>query len=70
MTQTTLIGIDVVPIIFGDTLDAAVEFVKKNPPSFINVAHPMEGLVGRPKVELRDRRGKRVIVKVKARDFE
>jgi hypothetical protein len=30
----------------------------------------MEGIVGRPIVELKDRMGKRVIVKVKVRDYE
>lgn len=30
---------------------------------------PMEGVVARPAVELKNRRGGRVIVKIKARDF-
>lgn len=30
----------------------------------------MEGLVGRPAVELNDRMGRRVITKIKAVDFE
>ena len=30
----------------------------------------MEGLVGRPAIELYDRFGNRVIVKIKVRDFE
>ena len=30
----------------------------------------LEGLVGRPKVEMRDRCGKRVIVKIKWEDFK
>ena len=62
-------NIDVVPIIFTGTLAEAIAFVKKHPKSTIGNEHDMEGLVGRPEIELKDRRGKRVIVKVKARDF-
>ena len=63
-------GIDMVPFILSGTINEAVHYVKGKPLSHINEAHPMEGLVGRPKIELRDRLGRRVIVKVKARDFE
>lgn len=63
-------GIDMVPFVLSGTIDEAVRYVKGKPLSHINEAHSMEGLVGRPEVELRDRLGKRVIVKVKARDFE
>lgn len=62
-------GIDVVPIIFEGTIQEGVDFVKTNPKSTIGTAM-MEGLVGRPKVELRDRCGKRVIVKIKVNDFK
>ena len=62
-------GIDVVPIIFEGTIQEGVDFVKTNPKSTIGTAD-MEGLVGRPKVEMRDRCGKRVIVKIKVKDFE
>jgi hypothetical protein len=62
-------GIDVVPIIFEGTIQEGVDFVKTNPKSTIGTA-VMEGLVGRPKVELRDRCGKRVIVKIKVKDFK
>lgn len=61
-------GIRVVPIIFRGTIDDAVRFVKSKPMSTIGTA-PMEGVVGRPHVELRDRMGKRLIVKVKTKDF-
>ncbi len=64
----TSLGIDVVPIIFRGTIDEAVEFVKSKPQSSIGTA-PMEGLVGRPEVEVRDRTGNRLIVKIKACDF-
>lgn len=62
-------GIDVVPIIFEGTLLEGVDFVKTKPMSTIGKA-PMEGVVARPVVELLDRRGRRVIVKIKVRDFE
>lgn len=62
-------GIDVVPIIFEGTIQEGVDFVKTNPDSTMGTAK-MEGLVGRPKVEMRDRCGKRVIVKIKWEDFK
>lgn len=62
-------GIRVVPVVFIGTIDEAVDVIKQKPMSTIGTA-PMEGLVGRPCVEIRDRQGRRVIVKVKARDFE
>ena len=61
-------GLDIVPIIMEGTIEEAVEFVKTKPMSTIGTAL-MEGLVGRPKTELRDRSGKRVIVKIKVKDF-
>ena len=61
-------GIRVVPVVFIGTIDEAVDVIKQKPMSTIGKA-PMEGLVGRPCVELRDRMGRRLIVKVKARDF-
>lgn len=62
-------GIDVVPIVLIGTLQDAVDFVKTHPKSTIGTAN-MEGIVGRPTVELKDRMGKRLIVKVKVKDFE
>ena len=62
-------GIDIVPIIFEGTIQEGVDFVKTHPDSTIGTAK-MEGLVGRPKVEMRDRCGKRVIVKIKWEDFK
>ena len=61
-------GIDVVPVILGGTLDEAVSFVKKKSKSTIGSAD-MEGLVCRPAVDLLDRFGRRIIVKIKACDF-
>ena len=62
-------GIDIVPIIFEGTIQEGVDFVKTHPDSTIGIAK-MEGLVGRPKIEMRDRCGKRVIVKIKWEDFK
>ena len=62
-------GIDIVPIIFEGTIQEGVDFVKTHPKSTIGTAF-MEGLVGCPKVEMRDRCGKRIIVKIKWEDFK
>ena len=62
-------NLEIVPILFEGTLDDGVKYVKTKPMSTIGNA-PMEGLVARPKVELQDRCGNRVIVKIKVKDFE
>lgn len=62
-------GVAVVPIVLTGTIDEAIEFVKGHPDSTIGTAK-MEGVVGRPAVEVRDRRGKRMIVKIKYNDFK
>lgn len=62
-------NIEIVPIILRGTIAEGVEFVKTNPQSTIGVAL-MEGLVGRPAVEIHDRCRNRIIVKIKARDFK
>lgn len=62
-------GLEVVPIIFEGTIEEAVAFVKRRPKSTIGKAL-MEGLVGRPSVELYDGHGKRIIVKIKVCDFK
>ena len=64
----TAFGIDIVPIIFVGDIKEAIDFVKTKPKSTIGTAN-MEGLVGRPVVEMKDRLGKRVIVKIKVCDF-
>lgn len=61
-------NIDVVPVIFEGTIQEAVDFVKTKPKSTIGTAN-MEGVVGKPLVELKDRTGHRLIVKVKVCDF-
>ena len=62
-------NIDVVPIILTGTLNDGVNYVLKHPKSTFGTAD-MEGLVGRPKVEVRDRLGKRIIVKIKWDDLK
>lgn len=65
----TSLGVEIVPIVLEGTISEAVEFVKNKPDSTIGQAK-MEGVVGRPKVELFDRRGNRLIVKIKVCDFQ
>lgn len=67
-TAAKQFGLEIVPVILEGTLDDGIEYVKTKPMSTIGKA-PMEGLVGRPKVELQDRCGNRLIVKIKVRDF-
>lgn len=62
------LGLEVVPIVLEGTLSEAVDFIKCRPNSTIGQA-PMEGVVGRPKVEVLDRCGNRLIVKIKVCDF-
>ena len=62
-------GIRTVPIVGTGTLPEAVEYVRQHPHSKLREAE-MEGVVCRPLCELSDRRGNRLIVKVKCRDFE
>lgn len=64
-----MFGLEIVPIVLVGTLQDGVDFVKKHPYSTIGTAM-MEGVVGRPQVELRDRCGHRVIVKIKWKDFK
>lgn len=61
----------VVPIVLIGTLEDGVEYVKSQPKSRVAIGDlTMEGVVGRPHVELQDRCGNRVIVKIKTRDFK
>lgn len=63
-------GVDVVPY-FGDlSLDAATEIVRAGFPSALNGGkRQAEGLVGRPVEALFDKKGSRLIVKLKTKDF-
>ncbi len=62
------LGIDVVPVTGRDTLIDAVRCVQTGIPSKIGNC-PAEGLVLRPEVELKTRRGDRIITKIKTKDF-
>ena len=64
-----MFGIDVVPIVLVGSIEDGVNYVMSHPKSTMGTAM-MEGVVGRPMVELRDRRGERVIVKIKWDDFK
>lgn len=60
-------GVKTVPIVGEGTLAEAEAFVKTAPDSVLGDLK-MEGVVCRPAMELRDRCGERIIVKIKARD--
>ena len=62
-------GIDVVPIVLTGTIKDAEGFIMTHPASTIGDCE-MEGVVGRPKYELQDRCGNRIIVKIKWRDYK
>lgn len=64
-----MFNIDVVPIVLTGTIQDGIDYVMKHPRSTMGTAM-MEGVVGRPMIELRDRRGERVIVKIKWKDFK
>lgn len=61
-------GVDVVPIVLEGTLEEGVDFVKTFPKSTIGTAN-MEGIVGKPKLDMLDRMGRRIIIKIKCKDF-
>ena len=63
------LGVNCVPEVFVGTIDEAVAFVKARPDSTIGTAK-MEGLVGVPRINLYDRHGHRIIVKIKVSDME
>ncbi len=67
------LGIKHVPLIYTGTLLEAVELVKKGAASVVRNKVDkdvlVEGLVGKPVVELYNRLGKRIIVKILTRDF-
>lgn len=64
-----MFGIDVVPIVLEGTIGDGIDYVMQHNNSTIGNAI-MEGVVGRPKVEMKDRCGNRIIVKIKWRDFK
>jgi len=63
------LGIKVVPVVGEGTIGEAIEFIKKGFTStFGNFI--AEGIVIKPKIELRDRRRQRIITKIKVKDFK
>lgn len=64
-----MFGIDVVPIVLTGTIQDGIDYVLNHPKSTMGTAM-MEGVVGRPLVEMRDRCGNRIIVKIKWDDFK
>lgn len=67
-----IFGVKVVPIVGEGTLIQAVDYVKSHNKSTIaaNKDYDMEGIVCRPAMELKDRCGNRLIVKIKWQDFK
>ena len=68
-TTAKMFGIDVVPIVLEGTIGDGIDYVMQHNNSTIGNA-VMEGVVGRPKVEIKDRLGNRIIVKIKWKDFK
>lgn len=62
-------AIESAPFLFRGTLEAGVGFIKSHPKSILRDAE-MEGIVGRPMVQMFSRTGERIMVKIKCRDFE
>ena len=63
-------GINIVPVVLEGTIQDGIDYVMNNLKSTIAVnGAEIEGVVGRPKVEVLDRLGRRVIVKIKRKDF-
>ena len=63
-----MFGVDAVPVVLEGTLQDGIDFVMTHPKSVVGNTF-MEGVVARPMVELLDRLGRRVIVKIKWQDF-
>lgn len=68
----SILKINVAPKFQSGTLDEAIECILDGQYSIFSTTDNMfyaEGLVARPKMELKDRMGNRVIVKLKRKDF-
>lgn len=62
------LGLRITQIVGDGTLEGAINYVRAGFKSAIGTADA-EGLICRPKVQLFNRKGERIIVKVKTRDF-
>lgn len=61
-------GVETAPFMFRGTLEDGVRFIKTHPKSTLRDAE-MEGIVGRPLIQMFSRMGERIMVKIKCRDF-
>lgn len=64
----TNLGYNYVPLVLQGTIQEAIDYVLKTDKSTFSNAN-LEGLVGKPLGDLRDRLGKRIVVKIKKRDL-
>lgn len=63
-------NVNIVPILAEGPLSAGIDYVMTHKYSTIaQKGAELEGVVARPKMELKDRTGKRLIVKIKIKDF-
>lgn len=63
-------SIDIVPVCLVGNIQEGLDYVLNNKTSLIaQYCAEIEGVVGRPLIEVKDRRGNRVIVKIKRKDF-
>jgi len=60
--------IKIVPVIIYGTLPQAVALIESKPMSLLK-GETLEGVVGRPIIQMFNRNGERIIVKIKCRDF-
>lgn len=59
-----------VPIVLMGTIQQGIDFIRNKPESiFAEKKRPMEGIIGTPILEMKDKRGNRIIVKIKVEDF-
>ena len=60
--------IDVVPEVLRGNLQDGVDFISTHPKSLLK-DDEMEGVVGRPVIQMFSRKGERIMVKIKCKDF-
>lgn len=63
-----IFGVKYVPTVLEGTLKDGVNYIKTHPASQLKDGE-MEGVVGRPAVQMFSRSGERIMVKIKCRDF-
>ena len=66
----SLFGLKQPEVVYIGPIEGAVAYIRSNPNSRLDPSLKMEGIVGRPKTELKMNNGDRVICKVKACDYE